>query len=65
MPDRDLYEICPCCGGTGTLDGPILVRRAGGQVEEQDSYPCPACKPLRVIAVGVRVGQLGRMSQKG
>lgn len=55
-----LYEVCPACGGSGTLQGPIVVRRRDGSIEEYADYPCPSCEPLRVVPIGVTTGQLDR-----
>jgi DnaJ-class molecular chaperone len=44
-----LYELCPACGGTGTLSG-VSPPPA--------SRPCPGCKPLRVVETGATAKQL-------
>lgn len=59
--DTMLYEICPSCGGTGVLKGPITVVKEGGASVMYQSYPCPACESRRVVAIGIMGGQLERM----
>lgn len=59
--NANLYQECPACGGSGTLIGPITVTHADGTTTQHLNHPCPSCKPLRVVPVGVTTGQLERL----
>lgn len=51
-----LYELCSMCAGTGDIHN---VRLNSGEVVAR--MDCVACKPLRVVPVGVTAAQLDRL----
>lgn len=51
--DRNLYEACTSCSGTGVLSG---VNQYGIFT----SVPC-GCKLIRVVETGLTIGQVDRL----
>lgn len=51
--DRNLYEACIACSGTGRISG---VNRSGIFV----TMPC-VCRPIRAIETGLTIGQVDRL----
>lgn len=51
---KPLYQVCPACQGSGEL----AVITAKGGPYDPPLRRCPACRPLRVVPVGLTLGQV-------
>lgn len=59
MAREELYQICVACEGSGVVRSVSIRKNYGIRLKKE--MPCPFCKPLRVVEVGVSVKQLDKL----